>query len=91
VIEETTFRVVEDDFSDDDEQSWLVDVVIQTSDGSDFKSFEERIDRIHERIDNEEKRTIEIWATSQSSRRNSVNATRRTGRNLQTPCRNLRS
>ena len=52
------FRVVEDDFSDEDGQNWMVEVVIQTTAPSDFKSFEdaveECIDRIQERIDNEE-------------------------------------
>ena len=52
------FRVVEDDFSEEDGQNWMVDVVIQTTDPSDFESFEdaaeECIDRIQERIDNEE-------------------------------------
>ncbi|MFO0892988.1 MAG: hypothetical protein U0790_28110 [Isosphaeraceae bacterium] len=51
-------RVVEDDFSEQDGQDWMVDVVIQTTDPSDFEGFEEAIeeciDRIQERIDNEE-------------------------------------
>ncbi len=57
-MEKVYFRVVEDDLSDEEGQNWMVDVVIQTTDPSDFKNFEDAIeectDRIQARIDLEE-------------------------------------
>jgi hypothetical protein len=52
------YRVVEDDFSEEEGRGWMVDVVIQATAPADFKDFgeaiEECIDRIQERIDGEE-------------------------------------
>ena len=57
-MENIYFRVVEDDFSDEEGQNWMVDGVIQRTDPADFNNFEDAIEecveRIQERIDLEE-------------------------------------
>lgn len=52
------YRVIEDDFSEEKGQDWIVDCLIQTEDLDDFDDFEEALsecmERIQERIDAQE-------------------------------------
>jgi hypothetical protein len=52
------YRVIEDDFSEEDGQEWTVDCLIQTEDPADFDDFDEALneclERIQERIDRQE-------------------------------------